>query len=53
MKSSLGAVKSTLIDVQYNENLLKVRISNITGYMNTLRSETAANINLVIAKIDV
>ena len=53
MKSSLGAVNSTLIDVEYNENLLKMGISNITRYMNNLRSETTANVNIVSAKIKV
>jgi hypothetical protein len=53
MKSSLGAVNSTLVDVEYNENLLRVGISNITRYMDTLRSETTASLNLVSAKIKV
>jgi hypothetical protein len=53
MKSSLGAVNSTLVDVKYNENLLRVGISNITRYMGTLRSETTASLNLINAKIEV
>jgi hypothetical protein len=53
MKASLGAVNGTLMDVGYNENLLKVGISNITRYMGTLKSEISANLNLVSAKIEV
>jgi hypothetical protein len=53
MKSSFGAVNSTLIDVEYNENLLKVEISNITRYMDTLRSETTASFNMESAMIEV
>jgi hypothetical protein len=53
MKSSLGAVNSTLVDVEYNENLMKVGISNITRYMDTLRSETSASFNMVSAKIEI
>jgi hypothetical protein len=40
VKSYLGAVNNTLMDVEYNENLLKEGISTVT-----LRSETSANIN--------
>jgi hypothetical protein len=52
VKSSLGAVNNTMTDV-YNENFLKEVISKVTEYMNTLRSETNANINLVNTKIEV
>jgi hypothetical protein len=53
VKSLLGAVNNNLMDVEYNENLLKEGISKVTEYMNTLRSETSANINLVSTKIEV
>jgi hypothetical protein len=53
MKASLGAVNGTLMYVGYNENLLKVGISNITRYMGTLKSETTANLNLESAEIEV
>jgi hypothetical protein len=53
MKSSLGAVNSTLVCVEYNKNLMKVGMSNITRYMDTLRSETTASFNMVSAKIEV
>jgi hypothetical protein len=53
IKSSLGSVNSTMIDVEHNENFMKVGISNITRYMETLNSETAASFNMVSAKIEV
>ena len=53
MKSSLGAVNSTLIVVEYNENLLKMLINNITRYMSNLMSQTTAKVNMVSAKIEV
>jgi hypothetical protein len=52
VNSSLGAVSNTLMDVEYNENLLKEGISKFTEYVITLRSETSANINLVSVKIE-
>ena len=53
VKSSLGAVNNTLVDVAYNENLLKEGVRKVTEYMNILKSETNANVNLVSAKIEV
>jgi hypothetical protein len=53
VKSSLGAVNNTLADVAYNENLLKEGVRKVTEYMTILKSETAANMNLVSAKIEV
>jgi hypothetical protein len=53
VKSSLGAVNNTFIHVAYNENSLKEGVRKIIEYMNILKSETNANINLVSAKIEV
>jgi hypothetical protein len=53
VKSSLGAVNNTLTDVAYNEQLMKEGVRKVTEYMNVLKSETNANINLVNAKIEV
>jgi hypothetical protein len=53
LKLSLGTVNSTLMDLEYNENLLKEGIGKVTGHMNTLRLKTSININLVSAKIEV
>jgi len=53
VRSSLGDVKNTLEDDEYNENLLKEGVSNVTEYMNTLKLETNEKMNLFIAKIEV
>jgi hypothetical protein len=53
MKSSLGAINNTLAEVDYNEKLLKQGIGKVTDYMNALKSESDANLNLVSAKIEV
>ena len=53
IRSSLGAVNSTLMDVEYNENLMKEGISKITKYMNSLQSETNEKMSLFSAKIEV
>jgi len=53
LKSSLGAVNNTLVDVAYNENILREGIRKVTEYIGILRSEIDANINLVSAKIEV
>lgn len=52
VKSSLGAVNNALVDVTCNENLLTEGLRKVTEYMNILRSETNANVNLVSAKIE-
>lgn len=46
----MGAVNNTLVDVEYNESLLKEGINRVTKYMNTLKSETNEK-NLFSAKI--
>jgi hypothetical protein len=53
VKSSLGAINNTLTDVAYNEKLLKDGIHKVTDYLNTLKSESDAKMNLVSAKIEV
>jgi hypothetical protein len=53
VKSSLGAISHSLSDVEYNEELLKQGIGKVTDYMNALKSEEDANINLVSAKVEV
>jgi hypothetical protein len=53
VKSSLGAVNNTLSDVEYNEELLKQGMSKVTKYIETLKSEEEAKINLVSAKVEV
>jgi len=53
MKSSLGAVNNTLIDMAHNEDILKEGVRKVTDYMNTLKSETNANLNLISTKIEV
>jgi len=53
VRSSLGAVNNTLADVEYNENLLKEGVSNVTVYMNTLKLETNEKMNLFSAKIEI
>jgi len=53
VKSSLGAVNNTLVDVAHNEEILKEGVRKVTDYMNVLKSETNANLNLVSAKIEV
>ena len=47
IRLSLGAVNSTLADVEYNENLMKEGINRITKYMNSLKSETNEKNELV------
>jgi hypothetical protein len=42
-----------LVDVAYNENILREGIRKVTEYIGILRSEIDANINLVSAKIEV
>jgi len=53
VKSSLGAVNHTLVDVAHNEEILKEGVRKVTDYMTVLKSETNANLNLVSAKIEV
>ena len=53
VKSSLGAVNNTLVDMSYNENLLKEGVDKVRKYMGILKSETDAHINLVSTKIEV
>ena len=53
IRSSLGAVNSTLADIEYNENLMKEGINRITKYMNSLKSETNEKMSLFSAKIEV
>ena len=53
MKSSLGAVNNTLIDMAHNEDVLKEGVRKVTDCMNTLKSETNANLNLISTKIEV
>jgi len=53
VRSSLGAVNSTLTDVEYNENLLKEGINRITKYMNNLKAESNEKMSLFVAKIEV
>jgi len=53
VKSSLGAVNHTLVDVAHNEEILKEGVRKVTDYMNVLKSETNASLNLVSAKIEV
>ena len=53
VKSSLGAVNHTLVDVAHNGEILKEGVRKVTDYMNVLKSETNANLNLISAKIEV
>jgi hypothetical protein len=48
LKSSLGAVNNTIIDMEYNERLLKEGIEQVTACMNTLRSENSTILNLSV-----
>jgi len=53
IRSSLGAVNSTVADVAYNKNLMKEELNRITKYMNSLKTETNEKISLLHAKIEV
>jgi hypothetical protein len=53
VKSSLGAINTTLTNVEYNEKLLREGISKVTNYTNTLKSETETKMNLFSAKVEV
>jgi hypothetical protein len=53
VQSSLGAINNTLIDVEYNEGLLKGGINKVDQYMNTLKAETNEKLNIFGAKIEV
>jgi hypothetical protein len=50
LKSSLGAVNNTVIDIEYNERLLKEGLEQVTACMKKLRSENSTTLNLVSAK---
>ena len=49
----MGAVNNTLIDVEYNEILLKGAINRITKYMNTSKAVTNEKTSLFSAKFEV
>jgi hypothetical protein len=53
VKSSLGAVNSTLVDVEYNENLMREGMKKVTEYVSILKSETSSNLNLISARIEI
>jgi hypothetical protein len=53
VKSSLGAVNNTLVDVEYNEQVLREGVRKVTEYTSSLRAETSENLNLVNTKIEV
>jgi hypothetical protein len=42
-----------LADVKYNQKLLKEGINKVSSYMNTLKSETTDNMNVVSANVEI
>jgi hypothetical protein len=53
VKSSLGAINHTLIDMAYNEDLMKEGINKVTNFMNTIKYETESKLNIFSAKVEV
>ena len=53
VRSSLGAVNNTLVDAEYNENLMKEGMNRVTTYMTNLKSETNEKMSLQSAKLEV
>jgi hypothetical protein len=53
VKSSLGTINNTQIDVEYNEQLLQEGVLNITGYMDALKSGTREITDIFSAKVEI
>jgi len=53
VRSSLGAINNTLADVEYNGNLMKECMNEVTKYMNVLTAETNEETSLFRAIIEV
>jgi hypothetical protein len=53
VKSSLGAINNTLSDLEYNEQLLREGVSNITGHMDAVESETRKITDTFSAKVEI
>ena len=51
IKSTLGTLNNTLVDIEHNVKLVRKGLSNIQTYLDTLSSETAHKLDIFEAKL--